>query len=381
MPAFIYAVLLLMNIHIVKLRTIIISIRIQNPRAINTTVNQINRLKISGSLYKHVESSRFQSIICHHYSCFLSMLSCNQRKQGIPPYEPREKEVYDGTRCWLHDLRPQDAAQEDAWSGRELGQGECWSLWAQRGRQHLEHQRVWRLPERRQGMAWGHTVYACRQDAEDAIGRMDKGFYDDHAVLYYDVDSLKPTAVMNNIKTRHDETMMKRETLIASSRDWAGRKSKYVSCEHCGSKLNIERRRSIFTYTCPLCRNDLRSETVRNRIKAYDENIKELRGKYVKEMKKLKSKAAVKWLVKMEVHCWNIYVDRGGWEPEMVWFPPFFVVSLVRPPRKCRPTGSCARSSRPEKPHHHPSMQSVLSFPNHADPSIVPALAWFMPSC
>lgn len=52
MPAFIYAVLLLMNIHIVKLRTII-NPSIQNPMAINT-VNQTNRLKISGSLYKHV---------------------------------------------------------------------------------------------------------------------------------------------------------------------------------------------------------------------------------------------------------------------------------------------------------------------------------------
>ena len=47
----------------------------------------------------------------------------------------------------------------------------------------------------------------------------------------------------------------------------------------------------------------VRSETVLNRIKAYDGKIKELRGKYAKEMKKLKSKAAVKWLVKMEVHC------------------------------------------------------------------------------
>ena len=152
--------------------------------------------------------------------------------------------------------------------------------------------------------AWHEdTVYACRQDAEDAIGKMDKGFYDDHAVLYYDVDSLKPTAVMKDIQRRQDETEKKRETLITDSNTWAGRKSQYVSCEHCGSKLNVECLRSMHTYTCPLCRNDMRSETVLNRIKAYDEKIKELRGKYAKEMKKLKSKAAVKWLVKMEVHC------------------------------------------------------------------------------
>lgn len=152
--------------------------------------------------------------------------------------------------------------------------------------------------------AWHEDmVYACRQDAIDAIERMDKGFYDDHAVLFYDVDSLKPTAAMNAIKRRQDETEKKREALIADSHAWTGRKSKYVTCEGCGSRLNVERLRSMRTCVCPLCRNDLRSETVLNRIKAYDEKIKELRGKYANEMKKLKSKAAVKWLVKMEVHC------------------------------------------------------------------------------
>lgn len=90
--------------------------------------------------------------------------------------------------------------------------------------------------------AWHEdTVYACRQDAMDAIERMDKGFYDDHAVLYYDVDSLKPTAVMKDIKRRQEETEKKRETLNADSHTWAGRKSKYVTCEQCGSKLNVDR--------------------------------------------------------------------------------------------------------------------------------------------
>lgn len=152
--------------------------------------------------------------------------------------------------------------------------------------------------------AWHEdTVYSCRQDAEGAISWMDKGFYDDHAVLFYDVDSLKPTAAMKDIKRRQDETEKKREALIADSHAWTGRKSKYVTCEDCGSKLNVEYLRSMSTCTCPLCLNDLRSESVRNRIKAYDKKIEELSGKYTTAMKKLKSKAAVKWLVKMEVHC------------------------------------------------------------------------------
>lgn len=152
--------------------------------------------------------------------------------------------------------------------------------------------------------AWHENkVYACKQDAMDAIDKMDKGFYDDHAVLYYDVDSLKPTAAMNAIKRQQDKVQEKRDALINDSKKWTGRKSKYVSCEHCGSKLNIEYLRKLHTYTCPLCGDDMRSETVLNRIKAYDEKIKELRAKYTTEMKKLKRKASVKWLVKMEVHC------------------------------------------------------------------------------
>lgn len=174
--------------------------------------------------------------------------------------------------------------------------------------EHSENGNVWNINVYHGSLngdkAWHeNTVFSCKQDAMDAIERMDKGFYDDHAVLYYDVDSLKPNTMMKGIKSRQDETEKKRETLISDSLNWTGRKSKYVSCEHCGSKLNIECLRSMRTYTCPLCRNDMRSETVLNRIKAYDGKIKELRGKYTKEMKKLKNKATVKWLVKMEVHC------------------------------------------------------------------------------
>lgn len=152
--------------------------------------------------------------------------------------------------------------------------------------------------------AWHEdTVYSCRQDAEEAIGRMDKGFYDDHAVLFYDVDSLKPTAAMKAIERRQEEMEKKRDAIIADSHAWSGRKSKYVTCEGCGSRLSVECLRLMSTCICPLCLTDLRSETVRNRVNAYDEKIEELSGKYVEEMKKLKAKAAVKWLVKMEVHC------------------------------------------------------------------------------
>lgn len=122
----------------------------------------------------------------------------------------------------------------------------------------------------------------------------------DHAVLYRDMEHVTPTAAMEGIKRRLEETKRKRDALLDDSKAWAGRKSKYVTCEKCGSKLNIECLRSMHTYVCPLCRNDMRLATVLNRIKAYDENIKELRRKYNKEAKR---KAPVKWLAKAEIHC------------------------------------------------------------------------------
>lgn len=302
------------------------------------------------------------------------MLSCNQRKQGIP-YEPK------GTYTMGHAIdymvfdrkmpRTQMLEAVEHWAKENVDpyehseDGDIWNIDVYNG--SLNGDRAWHED----------TVYSCRQDAEDAIGRMDKGFYDDHAVLFYDVDSLKPTAVMKDIKRRQDETMMKREALIADSHTWAGRKSKYVTCEDCGSKLNVERLRSMSTCVCPLCRNDLRSETVLNRVKAYDEKIRELRGKYAKEMKKLKSKAAVKWLVKMEVHCWTLLCLQVM-DGNLKWYGShhFFVVSLVRH-WKCRPTGSIrgvimqqGRKARITVEPMRPC--NTLCFPNHIVP--VPCL-------
>lgn len=228
------------------------------------------------------------------------MLSCNQREQGIP-YEQK------GT-CTMGHVIDYMVFDRKTPRKKMLEAVESWAKANVDPYEHSEDGNIWNINVYDGSLngdrAWHEdTVYACRQDAEDAITRMDKGFYDDHAVLFYDVDSLKPTAAMNAIKRRQDETEKKREALIADSLTWTGRKSKYVTCEDCGSRLNVERLRAMRTCVCPLCWNDLRSETVLNRTKAYDEKIKELRGKYAKEMKKLKSKAAVKWLVKMEVHC------------------------------------------------------------------------------
>ena len=74
---------LLMNIHIVKLRTIIN--RIQNPRVINT-VNQTNRLKIRIIILKHDGSSLFNPsyAITILVSCiFLYGIICLQCKHKL----------------------------------------------------------------------------------------------------------------------------------------------------------------------------------------------------------------------------------------------------------------------------------------------------------
>lgn len=61
---------------------------------------------------------------------------------------------------------------------------------------------------------------------------------------------------------------------------------------------------------CPLCGNDIRSDTTKKRIKAKYDNLLEIRKQLELENKKLLTKQAkqinnanIRWLVKVEYHC------------------------------------------------------------------------------
>lgn len=144
-----------------------------------------------------------------------------------------------------------------------------------------------------------NKVYSCKQDAHEAIEKFDNGWYDDHAVLFLDLDAVKPTKSMEGIKARIEENRKAQAEFIANHhvRD---RKSALIGCDKCGSK--VAREYIPTTDRCPVCRNDLRPASTKDRIKRFEAKTKELEGKYLEAQKKLAAKAPVKWLVKYEYH-------------------------------------------------------------------------------
>lgn len=140
-------------------------------------------------------------------------------------------------------------------------------------------------------------VYADDQSAHEAINRFDNGWYDDHAVLFRDTRNLE-NATTRRLEKQIEETRQKMYDYIEANHV-KDRKSTLIGCPHCGSKLSRE---YLVSNSCPLCRTDLRSDTVLSRIAGYKTKMSEWEKKIRDEKKKLGAKAPVKWLVKYEYH-------------------------------------------------------------------------------
>lgn len=161
-----------------------------------------------------------------------------------------------------------------------------------------------------------HDDIICEslESATEKIKQLDKGFYDDHAVRYYDTSHLDPTKKLEKIEEQILENNRKRNEYIKKNRI-AYRKSAFVGCDKCGSKIAMRAFRKEYANgiiepirdICPICHNDLRSETVQNRLKKFNEKNDELLAKKEEIKKEFNQKNAkkgkLKWLVKVEVHC------------------------------------------------------------------------------
>ena len=73
-------------------------------------------------------------------------------------------------------------------------------------------------------------------------------------------------------------------------------KAKYVGCKHCGSKLAVP---YIKSNKCPLCGEDLRPQSVQDKMKRLAAKVKKLESDVEAKKKRL---AEVYWLVKVEYH-------------------------------------------------------------------------------
>ena len=147
-------------------------------------------------------------------------------------------------------------------------------------------------------MHWHPDVKPLKNydEAEKWIQEHDKGWYDDHAVRYISHENVKPTKKMGEIQNKIQEIRMTKES-YRLAHSVKNRKSEYIGCPECGSKL---RREYLQSDHCPLCRTDLRSQTVLDALTGYDKRIKKAQEQLQEE--KEKQPGEVRWLIKYEYH-------------------------------------------------------------------------------
>lgn len=146
-------------------------------------------------------------------------------------------------------------------------------------------------------------IYEDYDAAAAAIRSFDNGFYDDHAVKFYDYDySLrKPTKKIEDLRQRI-EKLGKKYREYEEAHHINNLKAKFITCPECKSKISNER---WHRNTCPVCRKDMRAAYITEKLSDYSKKQaalrKELDSLYERNQKKNKPKE--KWLVKVEVHC------------------------------------------------------------------------------
>ena len=132
--------------------------------------------------------------------------------------------------------------------------------------------------------------------AQKWIEEHDKGWYDDHAVRYYDYCKVKPTKKMGELQQKIRE-LREQKVAYENLHSVKKRKSEYIGCPKCGSKLFREYLKSEY---CPLCRSDLRSQTTLDTLANYDKRIQKVQIQLEDETEK--QKGEVRWLIKYEYH-------------------------------------------------------------------------------
>lgn len=143
------------------------------------------------------------------------------------------------------------------------------------------------------------TVYNSYNAAVEAINKMDRNNYDHLAVPYLELPHGTTSKKLEALKEKIRETYkqynsLNGEIVVKSF------KAQYVACKNCGSKLNKDHLNSNF---CPLCRNDMRSESIQSKIKSLYQKWQNLQIELRKEEETLATKKGIKkWVVKFEYH-------------------------------------------------------------------------------
>lgn len=145
---------------------------------------------------------------------------------------------------------------------------------------------------------------------DDAVAKADemcaeRKDYQDFAIPYLEPGTeVGQSATERKLRERITKTR-KAEIEYVRKNDIHNRTADTITCPKCRSRLNLA---YLQGYVCPLCRTDLRSKTVQDRIAKYDADLESLMeradAEHVKSERTATRRAGiVKWLVKVEVHC------------------------------------------------------------------------------
>ena len=149
-------------------------------------------------------------------------------------------------------------------------------------------------------MTWHDNTppLSSEEAARKWIDEKDNGWYDDHAVKFYDYTNVEKSAKIKQYENKIEE-LKQASKEYEKAHSVHSFKAQYIGCPKCGSKLN----KDCFTgERCPLCHTELRSETTTSKLNWYREQILKLKVKIEEEQVKSKKKAKVMWLIKYEYH-------------------------------------------------------------------------------
>jgi len=156
---------------------------------------------------------------------------------------------------------------------------------------------------------WIDVVCEDYNAACEYIDKHDSGWYDQLAVKYKEYPRPDKTKL-----NKYEELCQKAQAARKEYNDYESHnhfkdvKAAFIGCPTCKSKINREIYTTKWTATkanfCPVCREDMRSETMKKKSEAMKAKWDKLSKQAEEEMKKqqAKLKPETRWLVKFEYH-------------------------------------------------------------------------------
>lgn len=115
-------------------------------------------------------------------------------------------------------------------------------------------------------------------------------------IPFLDTDSLPNNKRLLTLEKRLQDEIAKRDA-YRSAHNVQNLQAKYISCKRCGSKVNKD---YIRNNICPVCRNNMLSDTVQKRLDAFNARIDGLKASTAAGKERRAAKAPTRYLV---VYC------------------------------------------------------------------------------